>query len=420
MKLSEHNGKIYVQNFCFEEIADKYGTPFYLYDLNVIKKKIQNIKQEFDEAIELFYAVKANSNLEILKEIHNDIDGLDISSLGEMDQSLLAGYDPGCMSFAGPGKTRLELREAIRRKIGIISVESLRELQDIRQISSSEGHRADIALRLNPRFSTKEFAIKMGGKSSQFGIDEEDVFAAIDHIHRNEAVFNLIGIHVYAGTQCMDEEAIARNMDNTLEIAANLQSSFGLECRWINLGGGFGVSYYEENREINLNALARLINQSIKRYMASTGTRPRFILELGRYLVADAGIYVTRVVSEKESRGEKYFILDGGMNHHLAASGNLGAVIRKNYLVKNLSRPQASSQTCNLVGPLCTPLDLMGRNVSIESPRLGDVIGIKNSGSYAFTASPLFFLGHETPMELLLLDDRIKVIRNRKTIADFN
>ena len=419
MQLREHKGKIYIRNFCFEDIADKYGTPFYLYDLNTIKEKIYNVKRAFANNVELFYAVKANSNLEILKSIRDDVDGLDISSAGEMEQSLLAGYDPAKLSFAGPGKTRDELQQAIQRKIGVISVESLRELHDIKSIASVEGQRVNITLRLNPKLLIKEFAIKMGGKATQFGIDEEDVGNAIDYVRRNEDSFNLLGIHIYAGTQCMNEEALALNLTNTLEIARNLYGTYGLECKWINLGGGFGVSYYEENKEIDLKGLADRVTQAIHEYRASTNTQPRFILELGRYLVADAGIYVTRVVSEKKSRGELYFVLDGGMNHHLAASGNLGAMIRKNYLVKNLSDPTAPRQTCNLVGPLCTPLDLMGKNVSIGSPKLGHLIGILKSGSYAFTASPLLFLGHETPVELLLVNDDIRVIRPRRRLTDF-
>lgn len=420
MKLREHKGKIYIRDFRFEEIADKYGTPFYLYDLNTIRNKIHNVKRQFGNTIELFYAVKANSNMEILKLIRDDVDGLDISSLGELEQSLLAGYDPAVLSFAGPGKTRHELEEAIHQGVGIISVESLRELRDIRAIALAKGLKANIALRLNPRLLTKEFAIKMGGKASQFGIDEEDVEAAVNYIRRNETSFNFLGIHIYAGTQCMSEEPIAHNVINTLEIAASLRATYGLECQWINLGGGFGVSYYEENKEIDLKGLADRINQAIHEHSTSTGTQPSFILELGRYLVADAGIYVTRVVSEKKSRGEMYFVLDGGMNHHLAASGNLGAMIRKNYIVKNLSNSTGPEQACNLVGPLCTPLDLMGKNVSLESPTLGDLIGILNSGSYAFTASPLLFLGHETPGELLLVDNNIRVIRYRRKLADFN
>ena len=420
MKLRVDKGKIYIHNFCFDEIAEKYGTPFYLYDLSTIRERIHEVKRAFGEYIELFYAVKANSNLEILKAIRNDVEGLDISSQGEMEQSFLAGYDAACLSFASPGKTRLELQEAVRHNIGVISVESLRELRDIKEISLEKNCKANIVLRINPQSLIKEFAIKMGGKATQFGIDEEEIKGAIHFVRENDKCFNFLGIHVYAGTQCLNEKAIAANIVNTLNIATHLRKRVGFQCHWINLGGGFGVSYYEESHEINLSSVAEPVIRAFEHYMASTGTKPRFILELGRYLVADAGIYVSRVVSEKKSREESYFVLDGGMNHHLAASGNLGAVIRKNYITKNLSQPTALKKTCNLVGPLCTPIDILARNVSIESPKLGHLIGILNSGSYAFTASPLLFLGHNTPAELLLADGDIRIIRAQKKLTDFN
>jgi len=420
MKIEERNGTMHLGRFSFAEIAAEYGTPFYLYDLDAIKKKICRVKEAFGQRVELYYAVKANSNLEILKGIRHDLDGLDISSAGELAQSLLAGYTPGSLSFAGPGKTRDELREAIQQQVGIISVESLRELRDIKELAAITGRKVDIAIRVNPRLLIKEFAIKMGGKATQFGIDEEDVGTAFEYLSRHEEAFNLQGIHIYAGTQCMNEAAIIKNITNTLEIAAGLRENYGFECSWINLGGGFGVSYDEENREIDLDTLGVKIGEAFDHYVASTGSKPRFILELGRYLVAEAGIYVTRVVSEKQSRGEKYYVLDGGMNHHLAASGNLGTIIRKNYLARNLSQPASPQESCNLVGPLCTPLDLMGKNVSIPSPGIGDLIGILNSGSYAYTASPLLFLGHETPAELMVEDNEIRVIRNRRLLTDFN
>jgi diaminopimelate decarboxylase len=420
MKLTEQNGKVYIKNISFEDIANEYGTPFYLYDLDTIKEKIHNVRNAFGDSIEILYAVKANPNVELLREIKNDVDGLDIASKGEMEQALLSGYKAKQLSFAGPGKTKEELSEAMKHRIGVISVESLRELHDIRAIAADKNTKADIALRINPKLLIKEFAIKMGGKATQFGIDEEDVEPIIDYVKRYQDLLNFLGIHIYAGTQCLSEEAIARNMTNTLEIAAKLKSAYGLECSIINLGGGFGVSYYGEDRELNLNLLAKFVKQSFDNYRTSTGTNPRFILELGRYLTANAGIYVTKVISGKKSRGEQFYVLDGGMNHHLAASGNLGAMIRKNYVVRNLSNPAASKELCNLVGPLCTPLDLMGKGVSIESPRLGDLIGFLNSGSYGFTASPLLFLGHETPIELLVSGYDIKTIRSKKSIEDFN
>ena len=420
MELREHQGKVFIRDISFEAIAEKYGTPFYLYDLNTIKHRISQVRKAFGSSLELFYAVKANSNLEILKAIRNDVDGLDISSAGEMEQSLLAGYRADQLSFAGPGKTPDELEQAIVQNLGIISVESIRELEDIRRITANLGAKANIAFRINPRLMIKEFAIKMGGKATQFGIDEEEVGSAVNYIRQNESSFNFLGIHIYAGTQCMNEESLAKNMINTLQIARDIEKGYGLTCRFINLGGGFGVSHYEENTEIDLVTLAHLINPAFKRHKASSDSSLRFILELGRYLVADGGIYVARVISEKISRGEVYFVLDGGMNHHLAASGNLGSVIRQNYIAKNLTHPSSPKQTCNLVGPLCTPIDLLGRNISIESLHVGDLIGILNSGSYAFTASPLFFLGHTTPLELLIAGSDFTVIRHRLKLVALN
>jgi diaminopimelate decarboxylase len=420
MKLTEQHNKVYIRDFSFEDIAAQYGTPFYLYDLDTIKEKIHNVRNAFGDSIEILYAVKANPNRELLRGIRMDVDGLDIASKGEMEQALFAGYEAKKLSFAGPGKNRAELSEAMKYGIGIISVESLRELNDIKTIAIEERMIANIALRINPQLLIKEFAIKMGGKATQFGIDEEDVESAISFMRQHEDSFNFLGVHIYAGTQCMSEEAIAKNIENTLEIAARLKSKHGLECSMINLGGGFGVSYYGEDKKLDLKLLAKLVKPLFANYRSSTGTNPRLIFELGRYLVADAGIYVTRVISEKKSRGEQFYILDGGMNHHLAASGNLGSMIRKNYAVRNLSNPVAPKELCNLVGPLCTPIDLMGKGVSIESPRLGDLIGFLNSGSYGFTASPLLFLGHETPVELLIQNGNVTLTRNRKTIVDFN
>ncbi len=296
----------------------------------------------------------------------------------------------------------------------------MRELDDLKAIAMSEKTRADIMLRINPKLTIKEFAVKMGGRAAQFGIDEEDMEAAIVFIKENEEAFNFHGIDVYAGTQCMSEEALASNIANNLEISARLRSAYGMECLMINLGGGFGVSYYEEEKCLDLEALSKMITAAFDRYVAMTGSQPRFILELGRYIVAEAGVYVARVVSEKKSRGEIFFVLDGGMNHHLAASGNLGSTLRKNYCVRNLSNPEAEKVTCNLVGPLCTPLDMMGKGVAVESPRLGDLIAFLNSGSYGFTASPLSFLGHETPVEVLALGDELLKVRDRRKLIQLN
>ena len=419
MEITVRNGKCYLRDICLEDVARKFGTPFYLYDLSDIYEKSETIRDHFGEYIKLYYAIKANSNLELLKAMREKVDGLDISSCGEMEQSLLAGYSPQQLSFAGPGKTFEELEQAIRNKIGIISVESIREMEAVAKISRELNQKAHIALRVNPTLLIKEFAIKMGGQATQFGIDEEKIDEAIKCVRQNEDYLNCKGIHVYSGTQCMSEEAILRNVGNVLRIAIETEEKYGLRCTWINLGGGFGVSYHDDQK-LNIDTIAEGVKKAIEDYKQLTKGKPTFIFELGRYLVTEAGIYVAKVVSHKESRGKLYFVLDGGMNHHLAASGNFGQVIRKNFLVKNLSNPEGKVGTCNLVGPLCTTLDILGRDIRVESPRLGDIIAFLNSGSYGFTSSPLLFLGHETPLEVLACDNQVRLIRNRKKLNDFN
>lgn len=418
MEISVKHGRSFLRNIPLEEIAERHGTPFYLYDLDEILDTIHHTRHALGDDIKLYYAIKANSNLEILRAVREKVDGLDISSYGEMEQSLLAGYEARQLSFAGPGKTYGELEKAIRNRIGIISVESLREMDDIAKLSFELNARVNIAIRVNPTLFIKEFAIKMGGQTTQFGIDEEKLSEAIGFLRKNEGHFIFKGIHVYSGTQCMDEAALIRNVSNVLEIAKTMEEEYDLECSWINLGGGFGVSYHD-HQKLNIEKIGEGVNKAILDYKKSTKCNPIFVFELGRYLVTGAGIYAARVVSYKESRGKLYFVLDGGMNHHLAATGNFGQILKKNFIVKNLSNPKGEVVKCHLVGPLCTTLDILGRDVAVESPNVGDVIAFLNSGSYGFTSSPLLFLGHETPIELLATDGEIKIIRNRKKLTDF-
>jgi diaminopimelate decarboxylase len=419
MKMTIRNGKSYIRNICLEDVAQEYGTPFYLYDLNDVYQKIETIRNNFGESVKLYYAIKANSNLEILKAIREKVDGLDISSIGEMEQSLLAGYSPGQLSFAGPGKTFQELEQSIRNQVGIISVESIHEMENIKKISLLVNSKVDIMIRVNPTMLIREFDIKMGGQATQFGIDEENLDEAIKYATKERDYLNFRGIHVYAGTQCMNADALAKNVGNILSIARNIQREHRLPCSVINLGGGYGVSYYSDER-LDIGKVVKGIKRDIEEYKSDFNKESTFILELGRYLVAEAGLYVTTVISAKESRGKYYYILDGGMNHHLSAAGGFGQVLRKNFMVKNISNPEGEAKVCNLVGPLCTTIDLMAKDVSIESPRIGDRIAFLNSGSYGFTSSPLLFLGHKTPLEVMLYDHAIRVIRARRNLIEFN
>jgi diaminopimelate decarboxylase len=280
------------------------------------------------------------------------------------------------------------------------------ELLRADRLARESGGTADVSLRINPARLVKEFAIKMGGKSSQFGIDEErmgeffDALAACPHCRFK-------GIHVYAGTQCLEAGALADNFKNTIDLARAATRDFGAAAGLVNFGGGFGVPTHDNQTPLDEDMVCRSMRGAFADFLKE-GARPSAagILELGRYLVAEAGIYAARITDIKVSRGRTYCVLEGGMNHHLAASGNFGQVIRKNYVIRNLSRTgPASPDEVTLVGPLCTSIDVMGDRVRLAGAEIGDWIGFFNSGAYAFSASPLRFLSHEPPREWMVEPD---------------
>jgi diaminopimelate decarboxylase len=400
-------------------LAEEYGTPLYIYDADAVNERIRRIRKAFDQRIKVFYAVKANPNLELLRALRDVADGLDISSAGELEQAVLAGFDLQGISFAGPAKTAAELSLAIGKGVGCISVESVRELQQCIELARSAGIRANIALRVNPQLLNRSFGLKMGGKAVQFGIDEEDIDAAMAIVLANGAQLAFRGVHVYAGSQCFDAAAIVEGVANTFQIVRRIESRFGVTCRTINLGGGFGVSHGENDRELDLATLASALLPVVCEFDSPAGER-EMIFELGRFLTASAGIYITRVISKKYSRGTTFVVVDGGLHHHLIAAGTFGATLRSNYAMRNLSRPHAPVISCTIAGSSCNPTDLLGIDVELPQPEIGDLIAVLKSGSYSYTASPLLFLGRRTPVELVRRSNRIVLGRSAKTITDFN
>lgn len=404
----------------FEEMAARYGTPFYLYDVDVFKDTVSSVRNAFENRVCIYYAVKANPNLELLRSIKSSVDGLDISSGGELEQCLRAGYDPSCLSFAGPAKTADELRPAVENGIGLISIESERELREVVAISKQIGKQANVGIRINPVLDSKAFGLKMGGRPMQFGIDEEHLDSIIQIVLANKSTLNFKGIHIYAGSQGFDHNAVADSIRNTFRIAKNLESEAGLICNKINLGGGFGISHSGNEKFIDLMALGACVSPQLHELDYGGECRRELIFELGRYLIANAGLYVVRVVSTKISRGKSYAVVDGGLNHHLAAAGMFGVGLRSNYFASNLTRPEFPTVACNIAGPSCNPTDLLGVNINIAEPTQGDLISIMRSGSYGFTASPLLFLGHPTPAELIRSNGKITLGRKSLSMQDFN
>jgi len=401
-------------------LADHYGTPYFLYDLDDIVRRIELVRHSLAGLVEVFYAVKANPNLEILRRLRNVADGLDVSSGGELEQASLAGFDMAKISFAGPAKTAGELTASIEQGVGCISVESERELMECVRISRQLGRKANIVVRINPQVVNRSFAMKMGGKAAQFGVDEEDFVAIFNHIRANPESLRFRGIHIYADSQCFDPAGVIVGVQDCLQIVRHIEAQSGLTCRTINLGGGFGISHTEDGRELDLMVLAKDLVPILREFRDHSQVERRIIFELGRFLTADAGIYVSRVISSKTSRGKTFFMVDGGLHHHLAAAGSFGAAFRSNYLLRNLSRPSAEKIRCSIAGPSCNPTDLLGIDVELPRPEIGDLIAVLKSGSYGFTASPLLFLGRQTPAELIYQDGEVILARRPRTIVDFN
>ncbi|MDX2055552.1 MAG: hypothetical protein SFV15_24325 [Polyangiaceae bacterium] len=403
-------------------IAEKYGTPYYLYDLDAARVHLAALREHLPGNVEVLYCVKANPNPRIITAFQELVPGLDISSGGEVELACAAGWSPSKMSFAGPGKTESELRLSISRGLGSISIESVTELNRISALALEQKRTVRCLLRINPASAPKGFAMKMGGLASQFGVQEEDS-AAVFKQALNAPGIKLAGIHIFSGTQCLELPALVENVEQTLGIAASLATANNVTLEEINLGGGIGVAYFPGQEDLSPTQVSRALADSI---LAFRTRHPRFVqtkivVELGRYLIARFGVYVTRVVDAKLTRDRRFVIMDGGMNHCFPATGNFGQLVKKNYPVENLSRSVAENEWVpqELVGPLCTPLDSMARNVALPLCETGDLIAVKNCGAYSFSASPLMFLSHATPLELLSFKGELSVARRRILASEF-
>jgi diaminopimelate decarboxylase len=376
-----------------EDLAARHGTPFFVYDPARVEAQISRVRRAFAGVpLELLYAVKANPNPELIGSLLSSIDGLDVASLGELELALSLGVDPGRVSFAGPAKTRPALERAV--ELGVVVVaESLRELELLAQLSKPE-RIPRVLLRINPALRIHAFRAQISGVPSPFGIDEEELGALQDELTSLRRVIDLRGIHVHAGSQCTSHKALLLSMETTLALAARISPTQALET--ISLGGGFGVV---PGSALDVEALGVAFEESYRRFVQPSNTQPAIVLELGRYLVAEAGVYVGRVVSEKRSRGTHFVILDGGSNHLLAATGILGGESRPPI---NVSRPEAPRAVRTVVGPLCTPVDVLARNVELAEPKIGDLIAFLDAGAYGLSMSPHSFLGHRRPAELVV------------------
>lgn len=394
-------GELHIGGQALSTLAAQLGqTPFYAYDRQAIARRFEMLRASLPPTIRLHYAIKANPFPPLMAYLAGLADGLDVASAGELELALTAGVDAAHISFAGPGKREAELRLAVDAGV-LINIESFREAQVLADISRASARRARIAVRINPDFELKSSGMKMGGGSKPFGVDAEQVPDLLALLARLDLAVE--GFHVFAGSQNLSGEAIAESQRQSYALIKRLAAHGANTVRRINLGGGFGIPYFPGERRLDLAPVSAALTE-ISADAAAYFPKAEIALELGRYLVGEAGVYVTRIVDKKVSRGHTFLVTDGGLNHHLAASGNFGQVIRKNYPVVIGNRMDAPSaeNPVSIVGPLCTPLDILAENVRLPEAEVGDFVVVLQSGAYGASASPARFLGHAPAAEVLV------------------
>jgi len=375
--------------------------PCYIYSKEIIKRKIKLLRDTLPTAIRIHYSIKANPFPELVSYIKDHIDGLEVSSLAEMKTALATGISSENICLTGPGKSYEELEIAIKNKI-VVSAESSLELHRLDEIGGEIMRKPLVLIRVNPTFTQKRAGMKMASGSSQFGIDAEQVPKLLKWVENS--CIDLQGFHVYSGSQILDLEAISYSQSKTFMLVNELASLCKQPIKTINIGGGFGIPYFSKHQPLDLKSVAANIANLVPSLDENNFTHPISpIVELGRFMVGESGIYLTEIVDKKVSRGKTYLITNGGMHHQLAASGNLGQKNRKNFPVYIANKINSSEkETVNIVGKLCTPLDIIGDNLETSKAEVGDYVAILQSGAYGYSASPINFLSQPKANEYLI------------------
>lgn len=375
------------------------GTPLFVYSRALLDKRMADLRAAMPDRLQINYAVKANPFLPLVQHMAGLADGFDIASAGELVLVQQAGIDPARVSFAGPGKRDAELEAAISAGV-TLNCESEGEARRTLAIGERLGIAPRMAIRVNPDFELRGSGMKMGGGAKPFGVDAERVPALAREIIAAGAEWR--GLHIFTGSQSLDADAIAETQGNVLELAARLSVEIGSPLPKLNMGGGFGIPYFHGDQPLDLAVIGEML-------AARFGDLPealqdaQFCIELGRYLVGEAGVYLTRIVDRKDSHGVTYLITDGGLHHQLAASGNFGTVVRRNYPLAVATHFDAERvEEVNVVGCLCTPLDRLADRAMLPRADVGDLVAVFCAGAYGASASPSAFLGQGAAHEILV------------------
>lgn len=402
-------------------VSQRYGTPSFLFDANVIKEKYTHIRGGLIGSCDIFYSMKANPSLAICEYLRMLGSNCEVSSVNELLTALKAGFLPEHIIFVGPGKKYNEIEYAVQCQIKSIICESIDEVFCINELAKKYKLITSVMIRINPDFSIANAPIKMSGVATQFGIEVKQLVNAYDKIRQCEFI-SLDGIQIYNASRVLDIYALQKNILQILNLAKSLSEHLRIEWKTIDVGGGLGVPYFQNEAEINADLLIKNINVLFKNYNQRY-PNTKFILELGRYLVAEAGYLIATVQSVKDSHDKHYIIVDAGMHCHMAVTG-LGSFVHRNFpahLISMQSKNNHESQEkkqYQVVGPLCTPGDVLLRDVEFSCVTVGDLMIISNTGAYGTSASPGRFLSHGSPSEILYYHNQLQLIRRRESIAD--
>lgn len=395
------SGSLCVGGIPIELLAERVGeTPFFAYDRGLLTARVGQLRAVLPPAVNLSYAIKANPMPAVVHHLSGLVDSFDVASALELRTALNTTVPPHHISFAGPGKGIDELRQAVAAGV-TVELESGTEAERVVDIGQQLGIRPRVAIRVNPDFDIKGSGMRMGGGPQQFGIDAEKVPELLKRFSEDD--LDVLGFHVFAGSQNLHAEVLAQAQRNTVELVLRLANSAPWPIRYLNLGGGFGIPYFEKDAPLDLSLIGENLADLLATKIGPQMPSARIVVELGRYIVGECGVYVTRIVDRKESRGRVYLVVDGGLHHQLAASGNFGQVIRRNYPVAIGNRmDEVPSETASVVGKLCTPLDLLGDRVELPAAEIGNMVVVFQAGAYGRTASPTAFLSHPEPAEVLV------------------
>jgi diaminopimelate decarboxylase len=382
-----------------ELIGQAGGTPVFVYDNNIIGGQVARFRAAMPDGVALHYAVKANSYGPLLRFLARYVDGFDVASAGELQLLEEAEIGGLPVSFAGPGKRDEEIERAIAGGV-TLNVESEGEAERALAIAELVGRQPRIAVRINPPFGIKGSGMKMGGLASPFGVDADRAVDLVKRVIEGGAEWR--GLHIFAGSQVLAADALIEAQSATVALAAKIAGEAGSSPPEVNLGGGFGIPYFPGEQPLDLVPIGAAMAETLSNVPDSLA-HTRFAIELGRWLVGEAGVYLARIIDRKESNGRTFLITDGGLHHMLAASGNFGQLLRRNYPVAIAGRfGSEPDETVTVTGCLCTPLDLLADEVALPHAEPGDIVAVFCAGAYGLSASPQAFLAHPPAREILV------------------